>query len=257
MRNFWIKLITALGLRRPTPVGSPPPSQQLPEPEPIEPPQDEKEPYQDLPIGSTKPPREDEVYFDNYAPDDLQERYHRMYKNLEIKCIGRQLASHVTWNLNMIRRGQDRYMRETEEINDMLNLKGEGRFRWELLAALHGLEGGYDFNKQILNGQPWNMRTTIVPRNLGPFRSWSEACAKAFEIKRLPERWTIPNTLYFMLTFNGLGYLNRGLYSPYLWSYSQYYADQGGGKFTRDHHFDRSFISLQVGGAILLKKLNY
>ena len=46
--------------------------------------------------------------------------------------------------------------------------------------------------------------------------------------------------------YNGLGYRNRGLPSPYLWSLSGHYER---GKFVADGKFDSEAESKQCGGA--------
>ena len=53
--------------------------------------------------------------------------------------------------------------------------------------------------------------------------------------------------------FNGMGYNKTGLYSPYLWSYTNYYVK---GKFTGHGKFDPDAKSKQPGTAAILKILN-
>jgi lysozyme family protein len=180
-----------------------------------------------------------------------QDRLLRLYDTMEVKLLGKQFATHIDWYLNEIRNKKGFY-----EI-----VGKHAAVPWEVVGAIHGLEASFDMNKNLMNGQPWTQRTTWVPRGHGPWSSWQEAAVAAFELKKregkLPTDWTLGNTLEFLLKFNGLGYEYRDLVSPYLWAYTNHYANQGGSKFVSDGKFSRSAVSLQVGAALMLKELGY
>lgn len=179
-----------------------------------------------------------------YAPTVYREKVEAWWSALEVKTLGRQDESDIEWHLKKIANGKSRYL-EAEKASGV---------PWQIIAVIHGLEASYDFNRQILNGQSYKVKTTIVPKGYGPFKSWLDAASKAFAIKKSPDVWDVANTLYFLERYNGMGYWNKGKPSPYLWAYSN---AQVPGKYIKDHVYDSNFISLQVGAAILLKRLGW
>jgi hypothetical protein len=64
--------------------------------------------------------------------------------------------------------------------------------------------------------------------------------------------WSIPGMLFQFERFNGFGYRSRGIYSPYLWSFSNHYKK---GKFTSDGVYDPNAVSKQIGAAVLLRRM--
>ena len=107
-------------------------------------------------------------------------------------------------------------------------------------------------------------RTVHVPAGLpipmpasGHFPyTWQEAAIYALNDEDLwfpkvgPGAWTIAECLEFMERYNGLGYYERGINSPYVWSFTNQYSH---GLFVADNVFNPNAVSEQVGGAALLK----
>lgn len=124
---------------------------------------------------------------------------------------------------------------------------------WSVIAIIHMLECGGDMSRQILNGEKWNAKTKLVPKNQGPFKSFEESCVVGMDLHRkyIPEVWDIPNILYFFEAWNGFGYRKyRNINSPYLWSFSNHYTK---GKYVADGKWDSDAVSKQCGAAVLLK----
>lgn len=203
------------------------------------------------PTPEVEPPKRDSPNnVKNYTPEQIEFELAHLYSSMREDVRGRQSLSHINWYMSKIEAGKDRYISASKKLQQQ-----EGVFvPWEVIAVLHGMEGGFDFNKQMLNGQSWKKKSTIVPKGYGPWESWSDSTVTAFNIKETPENWNIGNTLYFCERFNGLGYRRKGKRTPYLWSYSNY---QQVGKYVRDHVYDPTAVSLQVGVAIMLKRLGY
>jgi lysozyme family protein len=63
-------------------------------------------------------------------------------------------------------------------------------------------------------------KTRLVPRGLGPFSTWHEAALDALKREGLTGRsnWTPGAMLAALEPFNGYGYRNKGLRSPYIWA---------------------------------------
>jgi peptidoglycan hydrolase-like protein with peptidoglycan-binding domain len=58
-------------------------------------------------------------------------------------------------------------------------------------------------------------------------------------------------------TFNDFGYHGKGVNSPYLYGGSTLYGppEAKGGKYTRDHYFDPTYVDKQLGTVVALKML--
>jgi lysozyme family protein len=127
--------------------------------------------------------------------------------------------------------------------------------KWWLIAIIHHMECSLNFNCYLGNGQPWNQRTTIVPKGRGAFKSFEEGAIDAITFQGLDkvEDWSIGNVLYILEGYNGYGYsLYRGINTPYLWSGTNQYTS---GKYIFDGTYKLDAVSNQIGAAVLLKKL--
>ena len=149
-----------------------------------------------------------------------------------------QLPGHINYYLLKRDKGRDTY----ERVSHLTNIP------WEIIGTLHGLEAQFDFAKQIFNGEQWSEKTTLVPKGKGPWESWERSTVAALRSSAYsPQNWGVVESAYFFERWNGMGYFNRGLYSPYLWAYLSPYANQGGGKYVADGKFSETAISKQVG----------
>jgi len=126
---------------------------------------------------------------------------------------------------------------------------------WEVIGCLHLMEAALDGSRQILNGEPWDQVTQLVPKGLGPWESWTESAI--FAIKKKGQIFfnaDIPTVLLAFEIYNGTGYKSKGIHSPYLWAGSQHYTK---GKYIQDGVYDPMAESQQIGVAVILKALGY
>ena len=133
---------------------------------------------------------------------------------------------------------------------------------WEVVAAIHSLEGSSDWTTHLHNGDSLKRRTVNEPsgrpeRGHPPF-TWEESALDALSMKH-PEKfapWTIATTLFFLERYNGFGYRQHhpDVKSPYLWSFTSAYT---AGKYIADGTFSRTAVSAQAGAVPILKALNY
>ena len=122
---------------------------------------------------------------------------------------------------------------------------------WELLAVLHMRECSNDFNRQILNGEPWKQMTTLIPKGLGPFESWRDAMWYAIvhhKINLLEEN-DLPEIMQFLEGWNGFGYFNKGKQSPYVWTGSNHGI--GTGRYMADNTYDETAVDAQPGAGVM------
>jgi len=124
---------------------------------------------------------------------------------------------------------------------------------WAFTALTHYRETSQDFSRSIAQGDPWNKRSIHVPAGRGPFSSFVDAAIDAF-VSCSPyaarnKDWSIAGMLTLLERYNGLGYANRNLPSPYIWAGTDQYHK---GKYVADGRFDPNVVDQQLGCAGLL-----
>jgi len=124
---------------------------------------------------------------------------------------------------------------------------------WKVIAVIHEMEASGNFQNQLLNGENWESRTRKVPRGMGPWTSWEVSCMDAFSSRKF-KGLNINQTLKELERYNGMGYVRRGINSPYLWGNTNHYK---AGKYVSDGKYSPTAITRQIGAAALLKKLGY
>lgn len=126
---------------------------------------------------------------------------------------------------------------------------------WFVVAVIKEREAGSDptFLKNIAQGDPWNKPSIHVPKGRGPFASWIDAAIDALS-RCAPyasswKDWTPGGAMTLLEQYNGLGYFNKGLPSPYVWSGTDQYAR---GKYIADGVFSAGTVDVQLGCAGIL-----
>jgi len=136
-----------------------------------------------------------------------------------------------------------------------------GRFPhlpWWAVGVLHEMECDCNFNQHLHNGDPLTHRTVEFPKGRpksgNPPFTWAESAVDALRFNCLDQvtDWSPGSALATFERYNGLGYLRRGVPSPYLWSFTNQYRS---GKYTSDGNYDPHDISDQPGCAALMKFL--
>ena len=135
---------------------------------------------------------------------------------------------------------------------------------WWFVAIVHFMEGGGKFTRHLHNGDQLTARTVNVPKGrpiLGkaPF-SWEESAIDAIQYmegqnkiwRQLKGKWDLENILLKFEAYNGMGYRTKGINSPYLYSYTQFYTV---GKYAADNKYDPNLVSKQPGVIPLMKAL--
>ncbi len=122
----------------------------------------------------------------------------------------------------------------------------------ELVAAIHWRESGCRFDTYLHNGDPLGQPTTHVPQGIY-FEDWTEAAIDAINSIGLSvEAGNIESYYEYAERYNGLGYRNKGVASPYVWSGTSNYT---GGKYVADGVYDASAFDQQLGVAVMLQRL--
>src|SRR5262245_23581761 len=123
---------------------------------------------------------------------------------------------------------------------------------WWMIAAIHEREASQDWNTQLAQGDPLNQVSTHVPAGMGPFKTWEEGAIAALKHDDLTEvtDWRLEKALFQQEKYNGVGYYNKGIPSPYVWAGT---SVQKPGKWIRDHVWDDTYMDKQLGCAAMLK----
>jgi lysozyme family protein len=127
---------------------------------------------------------------------------------------------------------------------------------WFIIAVIHEREASQSWASNIAQGDPWNRASVHVPKGRGPFRSWIEAAVDAL-VNCAPyaarnKDWSAGGALTLLESYNGLGYANKGIPSPYIWASTDQYEK---GKYVADGVFDPNAVDKQIGCAALLRRM--
>lgn len=127
---------------------------------------------------------------------------------------------------------------------------------WWFIGIVHYREASLKMNANLAQGDPWNKKSVHVPAGRGPFTSFQEAAVDALT-KCSPyaarnKDWSVGSALTMFEKYNGLGYANKNLPSPYVWAGTNQYTS---GKYVADGVFDPNAVDAQLGCAGILKFL--
>lgn len=125
----------------------------------------------------------------------------------------------------------------------------------ELVAAIHYRESNGNFKTYLHNGDYLGKPTKNVPAGIYfDTDQWTEAAVDALKREGCnkidPEN--LDSLLYFAEKYNGLGYRDRNVASPYVWAGTDRYTS---GKFVRDSQYDKNYVDTQLGVAVMMKAI--
>jgi lysozyme family protein len=126
---------------------------------------------------------------------------------------------------------------------------------WYLIGAWHWRESSGNFRTQLAQGDPLSRQSVHVPRGRGPFKTWEAGAYDALvTLKRLNrvKDWRLEKQLYYSEQYNGWGYHNRRMPSPYLWGGT---TVQRRGKFIADGKFSSTTWDVQPGVAAIISQV--
>lgn len=185
---------------------------------------------------------------------DIEKGYQELYNNMVIRPEWEIKAMAAA---KRILAGRDKY----QVLCDRLNKK----MPWYFVGIIHMLECDCNFSKHLHNGDSLLKRTWQVPagrpvadpwNGRGKPYTWLESAMDALSMPgksfHVQVRWNLNIMLYRLEKYNGTGYIRKGVYTPYLWSGTEFYTK---GKFVKDSVFDANAVSSQVGAALLLRYL--
>ena len=178
---------------------------------------------------------------------EMTARLERLWNTIEVRP---QYQKQVSAASDMVMNGIGKY----REVQDTVNIP------WQIIGVIDKMEGNCDPLAVLHNGERivgTNRKTTLVPAGRGPFTSWSDAAIDAIGLEGMRPagfRFDVANALYYLTSYNGWGYENKGINTPYLWSYTNHYSK---GKYVSDGKYDANAVSKQCGAVPILKALGW
>lgn len=177
-------------------------------------------------------------------------------------------ANSKRWNTAKLTRGPEfvpvakRLAATTAKVRYLEIEKATG-VPWFVIAVIHEREASQRWDRQLAQGDPLNQVSTHVPKGRGPFlnhpddpllqdafyRGALDALIDCAPYASRWKDWSPGGTMTLLEQYNGLGYANRGLPSPYIWSGTDQYRS---GKYVRDGVFDPNVVDSQLGCAGLI-----
>jgi lysozyme family protein len=125
---------------------------------------------------------------------------------------------------------------------------------WFVIAAIHEREASGNWNTQLGQGDPLGSVSVHVPKGRGPFKTWEDGAYDALvdcpPYASAWKDWSAGGALTLLEKYNGLGYFNKGLPSPYVWSGTDQYVQRQVRQ--ADGVFDANEVDAQLGCAGLL-----
>ncbi len=123
----------------------------------------------------------------------------------------------------------------------------------ELICAIHYREGSCNFGTYLHNGDPLGKPTTHVPKGKN-FSTWEDAAIDAIMSQNpdIIKDGDFDSCMEYAERYNGLGYRNKGIASPYVWAGTTEYT---GGLYVADGQFSASAVDKRCGVAVIMKAL--
>jgi lysozyme family protein len=185
-------------------------------------------------------------------PAALMQHYQLLWDTMVIR---EDWERRVIDTVQVIKQNQHTYELFVQSFNPALP--------WYVVAAIHTMEASGSFECHLHNGDSLKQRTVHVPKGrplldplngIGKPYMWHESAKDALAMEEWHNYhlWDMPHILFRLENYNGCGYRNHGINSPYLWSATNHYSH---GKFTEDGHFAMDAVSKQVGAAAIIKRL--
>jgi lysozyme family protein len=192
-------------------------------------------------------PGEQGVQLTQFTYESLRDEYLKLFNTCEINPVHR---SQVAWYVGKLT--DTDYDQSYDTVEDAVCIP------WYFTGIVHAMEGSFNFDAHLHNGDPLEKKTVHVPAGRPPVwlppSDWPSSAEDALTFEGYANQtdWSLAHTLFRMEAYNGFGSRRHGINTPYLWSFSNHYTR---GKYVSDGKWDPSYVSTQCGGAVMLKAL--
>jgi len=192
-------------------------------------------------------PGEQGVQLTPFTYESLRDEYLKLFDTCQINPAHR---SQVAWYVGKLT--DTDYDQSYDTVEDAVCIP------WYFTGIVHAMEGSFNFDAHLHNGDPLEKKTVHVPAGRPPVwlppSDWPSSAEDALTFEGYANQtdWSLAHTLFRMEAYNGFGSRRHGINTPYLWSFSNHYTK---GKYVSDGKWDPSYVSTQCGGAVMLKAL--
>jgi lysozyme family protein len=182
----------------------------------------------------------------------------------QASAVAPNLTNQQKTGIRLFQQNYQKNYGQYKAVSDNLAAKGY-KINPEQLAAMHWREGSGSMTKSIANG---NSITSYVRKDgldsagsssnsYAPTDNWVDHSTEVIEHKLIQKYgsgakqkdFTQNAQFYdFAERFNGMGYRQKGVASPYVWSGTDQYS---GGKYVKDGVYDPNYRDQQLGVAVL------
>lgn len=127
---------------------------------------------------------------------------------------------------------------------------------WWAIGVIHYREASLNWLTHLSNGDPLHEITRDVPRGEPAFNTWEQGAYDAL-VNEPPhlskwKDWSPGGVLTALTEYNGFGYDEKGLPSPYIWAGTTQYNK---GLYVADGRFNPNAVDPRVGCAAILLAL--
>jgi lysozyme family protein len=125
---------------------------------------------------------------------------------------------------------------------------------WWFIMCLHERESAGDMDTYLGNGEALSQVTHLVPAGRGPFKNFEDGAVDALVHEGFHKitDWSLSRCLWAAEVYNGAGYRQHGVPSPYVWAGTNQYSQ---GKYSSDGHYDAGLVDQQLGVAVMFQAL--
>jgi len=127
---------------------------------------------------------------------------------------------------------------------------------WQLIGVLDLRESTCNPTKALGQGDPWNKVSVNVPSGKGPFKSYEDAAVFYIGYDHLADGvkfWDMSLVCWKAEKWNGFGYRNHGVFTPYLWAMTNH---QQPGRYAGDGNWQAGEWDKQPGIIAVLYQMN-
>lgn len=127
---------------------------------------------------------------------------------------------------------------------------------WYAIGVIHYREASLNWNTHLSNGDALNRPTHDVPRGEPAFATWEQGAYDA--LVNYPPKlanwrdWSPGGLLTGLTAYNGYGYDEKGISSPYIWASTDQYKE---GFYVGDDDFSPTAVDHRLGAAAILLTL--
>jgi lysozyme family protein len=176
-----------------------------------------------------------------------KELYEKHQKELE-KAKAKELGPKQQADLDKFKKNYEANKSRYEAVGKEADMPPE------LVASLHWRESSGNFGKYLHQGDPLGAPAKHVPTNIPVFGKdeWDKAAVHALKMKQMCKKELGINKdtkdraklAAFSERYNGMGYNNKGVASPYVYSGMDTYTS---GKYVADGVYSASTVDQQLG----------